>query len=426
MSTYDNMQETSQWYGAIPSHWHQAPLGSSFVERRSKVSDKDYAALSVTKHGIVPQLDTAAKTDDGDNRKLVLSGDFVINSRSDRKGSSGVSPQDGSVSLINTVLTPRSAAHTPYINHLLRSVPFQEEFYRFGTGIVADLWSTKFSSMKGILIALPPRDEQIAIAAFLDHETDKIDNLIDEQEQLIALLDEKRQAVISHAVTKGLDPDVEMKDSGIEWLGEVPAHWHTSPIKHLYHVTAGQSPKSEDCNIDGIGLPFLQGCAEFGNNNPIPTQNCNHPPKVCRVGDVLMSVRAPVGQINLADQAYGIGRGLCALRPRMGNTDYLRYALHSAVESLNSVSTGTTYKAVSTEQVGNVCFPNPPHHEQNDIANFLNDEVGKINNLSVEARMMSSLLKERRSTLISAAVTGKIDVRNHPAAVAALNENKDS
>ena len=178
MSTYENTQETGQWYGAVPSHWRQAPLGSSFIERRSKVSDKDYSPLSVTKNGIMPQLATAAKTDDGDNRKLVLTGDFVINSRSDRKGSSGVSPLDGSVSLINTVLMPRAEVHTPYINHLLRSVPFQEEFYRFGTGIVADLWSTKFSSMKGIILALPPRDEQVAIAAFLDHDTDKIDFLL--------------------------------------------------------------------------------------------------------------------------------------------------------------------------------------------------------------------------------------------------------
>ena len=125
---------------------------SYFKERREKVSDKDFPALSVTKNGIVPQLDTAAKTDDGVNRKKVCQGDFVINSRSDRKGSSGASELHGSVSLINTVLRPQERVYTPFVHHLLRCQPFQEEFYRNGKGIVADLWSTNYSEMRDILL----------------------------------------------------------------------------------------------------------------------------------------------------------------------------------------------------------------------------------------------------------------------------------
>lgn len=128
-----------KWLGEVPTHWSLRRLGYFFGERREKVSDRDYQPLSVTKEGIVPQLETAAKTDDGDNRKKVCKGDFVINSRSDRKGSAGLSELDGSVSLISTVLKPQESVHGPYVHHLLRCIPFQEEFYRFGKGIVADL-----------------------------------------------------------------------------------------------------------------------------------------------------------------------------------------------------------------------------------------------------------------------------------------------
>ena len=225
-----------EWLGQVPEHWDVKRIGYYFIERREKVSDKDYPALSVTKNGIVPQLDTAAKSDDGDNRKKVLKGDFVINSRSDRKGSSGASDLDGSVSLICTVMRPQEKVHhAAYqrVHHLLRSQPFQEEYYRYGKGIVADLWSTNYSEMRNILLGMPPLPEQIRIAALLDQETAKIDELVAEQQRLMELLKEKRQAVISHAVTKGLNPKAALKPSGIEWLGDVPAHWEIVPLKYV-------------------------------------------------------------------------------------------------------------------------------------------------------------------------------------------------
>jgi type I restriction enzyme S subunit len=134
-----------------PDDWPIKRLGELFRERKEKVSDKEFAALSVTKSGIVPQLETAAKTDDGNNRKGVRAGDFVINSRSDRKGSGGLSELDGSVSLINIVLEPLRILPR-FAHHLLRSPAFQEEFYRWGRGIVADLWTTRFTEMKNIRV----------------------------------------------------------------------------------------------------------------------------------------------------------------------------------------------------------------------------------------------------------------------------------
>ena len=145
-----------EWLGEVPSKWTLTRLGSYFNERKTKVSDKDYLPLSVTKNGIVPQLESAAKSNDGDNRKLVRKGDFVINSRSDRKGSSGIAPMDGSVSLINIVIKP-SFIFPAFCNYLLKSHAFVEENYRIGHGIVADLWTTRYDEMKNIKIALPSK-----------------------------------------------------------------------------------------------------------------------------------------------------------------------------------------------------------------------------------------------------------------------------
>ncbi len=228
-----------EWLGEVPEHWKVRRLDHSFRHIREKVSDKYFSALSVTKNGIVPQLETAAKSDDGDNRKLVRVGDFVINGRSDRNGSAGISALDGSVSLINLVLRPIDIDGR-FAHFLLRSEPFQQEFYRNGKGIVADLWSTGYEEMRNILLAMPARDEQRRIAAFLDQETAKIDELIDEQRRLIELLREKRHAIISRAVTKGLNPDAPMRESGVMGIGSVPTSWSIAPVGYRYMVQLGK------------------------------------------------------------------------------------------------------------------------------------------------------------------------------------------
>ena len=146
-------------------------------------------------------MENVAKSNDSDNRKLVKENDFVINSRSDRKGSSGVSSFDGSVSLINIVLKPRITIYPPFCNYLLKSTSFIEEYYRNGRGIVADLWTTRYDEMKIIKMALPPKSEQTAIANYLDSVTSKIDEAISQQQKMISLLQERKQIIINDVVT---------------------------------------------------------------------------------------------------------------------------------------------------------------------------------------------------------------------------------
>ena len=194
-----------KWLGDIPIHWQCKKIGALFVERKTKVSDKDFSPLSVAKIGVVPQLETAVKTDAVDNRKLVCIGDFVINSRSDRKGSCGVSGLDGSVSLINIVLTPRDELNSKYVHYLLRSQPFSEEYYRNGRGIVADLWTTRYSEMKSIMLPVPPRDEQEQIVCFLDCKMSKINKLTNIKRNDIDSLNELKNKLIADVVTGKFD-----------------------------------------------------------------------------------------------------------------------------------------------------------------------------------------------------------------------------
>ena len=189
------------WIGMIPEHWETKKIGSLFIERREKVSDKEYPALSVSKQGITPQLETAVKTDNGDNRKKVCKNDFVVNSRSDRKGSCGVSPYTGSVSLINIVLAPRENIEVQYYHHLFRSNDYIEEYYRIGRGIVADLWTTRYSEMRNIFVPLPPFDEQHAIVAYIEDKCQKIDTLVSELQAEIDNMKEYKQRLIADCVT---------------------------------------------------------------------------------------------------------------------------------------------------------------------------------------------------------------------------------
>jgi type I restriction enzyme S subunit len=198
----------------------------------------------------------------------------------------------------------------------------------------------------------------------------------------------------------------EYKDSGVEWFGLVPTAWNSSRLKFESAINMGQSPNSDDCNQDGIGLPFLQGNAEFGIISPSPKQFCGVSRKVSQKGDLLFSVRAPVGALNFSDQKYGIGRGLCAISNSESLAPKFLWWLIPIVKSeLDSVSTGSTFEAVSAEQVEDVVLYKPSIMEQQKIANFLDHETAKIDTLIEKQQQLIKLLKEKRQAVISHAVT---------------------
>ena len=203
-----------------------------------------------------------------------------------------------------------------------------------------------------------------------------------------------------------------MKDSGIEWLGKVPAQWDLKRLKHIASIEGGQSPKGDDVGLladDFDAPPFLQGNAEFSNYNPVPRLFCYVAKRKCIEGDILLSVRAPVGALNVADQQYGIGRGLVAIRCKHADFQMLWYVLQHSVDWLKSVSTGSTYDAVTVQDVANIPIAHPPLPEQRAIADFLDVETERIDSLIANQRRLLDLLCERRQAIITHAVTKGLD-----------------
>ena len=385
------------WLGEIPSDWELGRISAFFSERRQKVSDKDYPALSVTKLGVFPQWENVAKSNDGDNRKLVKKGDFVINSRSDRKGSSGIAKQDGSVSLINIVLKPVNI-EPRYSEYLFKSYNFIEEFYRVGHGIVADLWTTRFDDIKNSMIALPTFDEQTKIANFLDQKTAQIDQAIALKQQQIEKLGEYKQIVIQNAVTKGLNPNATMKNSGVDWIGDIPEHWEVKKLKYIAKLKSGDTFNSDDFKSTGypvFGGNGLRGYTDKFNNS----------------GDYILIGRqgALCGNVNYATGQFFATEHAVVVYPKLKyNLSFVGEAIKSA--NFGRFSNSAAQPGISVQVVQEVEFAFPSIDEQNEIGTFINEMEKKFDNTVSKYQTQIDRLKEYKNILINQAVTGKIKI----------------
>ncbi|MCK6376872.1 MAG: restriction endonuclease subunit S [Zoogloea sp.] len=323
-------------------------------------------------------------------------------------------------------LQPGAALDAPYLAWLLRG-SVDESLQRLdeaGHGTKAlrmDAWSS-------MQLPVPPKGEQTGIANFLDRETGKIDVLIAEQEKLLRLLAEKRQATITHAVTKGLNPDAPMKDSGVKWLGEVPTHWDVRPLKHLVAFFSGGTPSKENLDYWNGDVPWasakdlkvetLQDTEDHITQHAVSSGAASTLP----AGSVLVVVRGmilartfPVTRIAVPMAINQDLKGLQAIG--LLDTGFLAWLLRgSANESLRRLDeAGHGTKALRMDAWSSMLLPDPPIGEQTDIAAFLTAETARLDALTAEVSRAIDLLKERRTALISAAVTGKIDVRREAA-----------
>ena len=422
MRHYPDYKESGiKWIKEIPGHWRLNRIDSLFFRRKEKntniISDN---ILSVLKdRGVIRYADKGnignKVSDNIENYQLVYADDIVVNNMNVTIGSVGKSDQFGALSGIYIVLAPkRDDVNMNYYEYVFKVRPFQKSLIQISSGILEIREALNFILFKALKLPTPPPSEQKRIANFLDRKTEQIDELIRIKERRIELLQEQRTALINQAVTKGLDPNVEVKPSGVEWIGEIPKHWEGKHLKYVADQNMGQSPPSEEYNSDQIGTPFLQGNAEFGPHHPTPKIYCPTAKKYASPGDILLSVRAPVGAINIADQEYGIGRGLCAIRPRTNQLEhrYAKYLLEVVRAELHVVATGSTYDAVTIDEVSNLTCVVPPLSEQIQIAKFLDRKTEQIDELITAEQRKIELLKEYRQSLISEAVTGKIDVRD--------------
>ena len=418
MGDYKSMVKApTGWLGSIPEHWECKKIGSLFSERKTKVSDADYPPLSVTKLGIVPQLANAAKSDSGDNRKLVCSGDFVINSRSDRKGSCGVSELDGSVSLINIVLTPRNSWDNKYVHYLMRSQPFSEEYYHYGRGIVADLWTTRYSEMKNILLPVPPRDEQEQIVRFLDWKVSGINKLISLKKKEIDLLKERQKTFISNIVLSGTNPGAKKEDSGISWIGDIPSHWKTYRCKYLFSERDERSIEGKEQHLSMSQKYGLVPDTILDERRMLSESYAGG--KICYENDLVLNrLKAHLGVFSLAPQMGVISPDYTVLIPRIERIipAYAEAVLKSQKcrRELRVRVKGVTegFWRLYTDSFNTIVLPVPPLEEQKSIMDEIKlFEEKTANYISVILKEVE-VLHELRNKLISDVVTGQIDVRD--------------
>ncbi len=423
------------WLGEVPAHWNAVPLWTMF-RRTKRTGFPEAELLSVYRdYGVVPK---ASRDDNFNNAsedltayQLVEPGCLAINKMKAWQGSVGISRYRGIVSPAYFIYEPLHDNSSEYLHYLLRSSEYAAAYMMVSKGIRVNQWDLDPQYHSRLPVLLPPPSEQSAIAAFLDRETGKIDALVAEQEKLIALLKEKRQAVISHAVTKGLDPSAPMKDSGIEWLGEVPAHWDAVRIKyHTLSIEQGWSPQCEGFPVETAeewGV-LKVGCVNGGvfkpsENKRLPEELEPIPSLGIAAGDLLISrantkelvggaavAHADYPRLMLSDKLYRLRLDETASLP-----DFVAFFLGTGL-ARGQIELAATGASSSMQNIGQgtilgMAAPLPPVPEQSVIVAFLNDQTAKFDALTAEAQRAIELLKEHRSALISAAITGKIDVR---------------
>lgn len=402
---YTEMKDSrADWIGKIPATWDVSKIGTLYTQRNEKVSDKDYPPLSVTMKGILPQLATAAKTDDGDNRKLVRVGDFAINSRSDRRGSCGISPYDGSVSLINTILVSRKKMHPGYYDWLFHTTLFADEFYKWGHGIVDDLWTTRWQEMKRILVPVPPYETQSAIAAYLDTQCAKIDEIIAQAKASIEDYKQWKASIIYEAVTKGLDPNVEMKDSGVGWIGKVPSRWEISRVKNVVtNLDYLREPISAENRENKLGLYDYYGAS--GVIDKIDDYNVDD--TVLLIGEDGANLRMRnLPLVYRASGKFWVNNHAHILKVKPGYSyGFIAYLLEAG--DYNVYITGSAQPKLSQFNLMRFPIVVPDFEEQLQIEKYLDKWCMQIDALIEEKEAFLEEMESYKKSLIYEVVTGK-------------------
>ena len=405
-----------EWIADIPEHWSVSKIGGLYSLRVTKVSDRDYPPLSVTNKGILPQLETAAKTNAHDDRKLVCKGDFAINSRSDRRGSCGISSYTGSVSLINTILRPMTEMHPQYYDWLFHTIQFGDEFYKWGHGIVDDLWTTGWQDMKKISIPTPPITEQAVIADFLDEQCAEIDTLVTDIQSQIEALEEYKRSVITEVVTKGLDPDVEMRDSGIAWVGDIPAHWITHPLYFYFGERKNKNALGLETNL--LSLSYGKIIRKDINSNGGLLPESFNTYNIIEKDDIIIrptdlqndkrSLRTGIAREHgIITSAYIAMKAIKTVNP-----EYFHYLLHAydVMKVFYNMGNGVR-QGLNFSEFSRLMVFEPAIEEQNAIVSYLKEKCDEIDLAIAEKKQQIETIEEYKKSLIFEYVTGKKEVQ---------------
>ena len=415
------------WFGRVPSHWDVLNGRRVFTQKRNASLPDDPQLSATQKYGVIPQTlfmeleqqKVVLALKGTDAFKHVEIDDFIISLRS-FQGGIEKSHYRGCVSTAYTVLRSTKDIDAKYWEYLLKSSPYIDALSSVTDGI-REGRSISYAQFGGLPLPFPCMYEQTAIAAFLDYETAKIDALIEEQRQLIELLKEKRQAVISHAVTKGLNPDAPMKDSGTFWIGKVPQHWDVSSLRYFARFSSGSTPDRMKESYWGGDIPWVK-------TGEIDYAVINTTEEAISVEGMAESsvTLVPAGSMLLALYGQGVTRGRVAMLGVAATFNQACVAIESderidraylyaffvfAYQFIREIGNETTQMNLNLDFVKGIRMLLPPLPEQRSIAEVVAAQMSSSDALVEEAKNAIKLLQERRTALISAAVTGKIDVR---------------
>lgn len=412
------------WFKLVPSHWRIEPCRSVFLERNERndpLVNEDYLSL-MANVGVMPYEEKGdvgnKKPEDLGKCKQVYKGDLVINSMNYGIGSFGLSKYRGVCSPVYIVLTPhKDKIEERFAFRILEAKQFQKYAQSFGNGILEHRAAINWDILKVIGIPTPPIEEQRHILNFLDDQTSRIDSLISEQEKLIELLKEKRQAVISHTVTKGLVPHVKMKDSGVEWLGEVPEHWEVKKGAYIGRLFGSEQIAEDD--VSDVGpVPFLKVSSLSEHSFEIQSWDWFITEEAAqgahtRNNYIVFPKRGAaifLNKVNIVRQPSVIDPNLMGWQMyEFAELEYIAYALKA--RKLDELADVSTVPQINNKHINPEKFPLPPLSEQLEIVKFLKTSIRRIDILITESVLSIALLQERRSALICAAVTGEIDTR---------------
>lgn len=419
-----------EWLREVPEHWK---IGRNkqvfkFVKNLVGENSSEYCLLSLSKNGIIPRDIESGKGKfpaEFNTYQEVKENDliFCLFDIDETPRTIGISNDVGMITGAYNVARCYSGVDSKFIYYYYLSIDEYKGLKPFYTGLRKVVRSETFLNIQ---LGLPSLSEQTAIANFLDIQTAKIDTLIAKQERMIELLGEKRSAIIAHAVTKGVDTNVKMKDSGVEWLGEVPEHWAISKFSYLSNVVRGGSPRpaGDPTLFHGDYSPWVTVAEITKDTNKylietetFLTKKGSEQCRIFKAGTLLLSNSgATLGVpkiLNIDANANDGVVGFENLDTKIA-IEFAYFYLFSLTDNLRDrMNQGSGQPNLNTDIVKAISIPLPPFNEQNEIIAFLDVQTAKIDTLIAKARQAIELMKERRTALISAAVTGKIDVRGN-------------
>lgn len=423
------------WLGQIPTHWqvtrfkHMCSQSALYGANESSASYADdgirfLRTTDITDQGDLISSDAAVYLDEALVSDYLLNDGDILLSRSGTVGRSFVydSLLHGKCAYAGYLVrfVPKDDSNPRFIYYFTKSKEFEE--WLSSSTISSTIGNVNGQKYANMPLPMPSLEEQTRIAAFLDAETAQIDTLIAKQERLIALLQEKRQALISHAVTRGLNPDAPMKESGVEWLGEVPAHWEISGFTKYLDIVdyRGRTPQKVDDgmflvtarNIKGGKIDYSLSEEYVDAEDAESLLNRGRP----EVGDVLMTTEAPLGEVANVDRVdFALAQRIIKLRgvPEKLNNYFLKYWIMSSFfqQHLGTLATGSTALGIKGAKLHMLKTILPPLTEQEKIVAYIEEKTALFDSIIARSVNITGLLQERRTALISAAVTGKIDVR---------------